>query len=83
MIAYDELFGRDKPQFGHITDLPIRSGTITIDINNCTRCGQNHANVRMKQFVKPIASGEMSFTHWAWCPVSKGPILVQITHKQS
>jgi DNA-directed RNA polymerase subunit RPC12/RpoP len=53
---------------------PVRK-TVTADIENCARCGHDHAGIVFLAFVKPIDE----WTHWAACPNCGDPILFKIT----
>lgn len=43
------------------------------EIVDCSRCGYTHRNILAKKFVRPPDG----FTHWARCPCTGDPILIQ------
>jgi len=47
------------------------------DLYRCSRCGENHKNVQLKEFKKPPGKN----THWARCPTTGDPILVVINYE--
>lgn len=50
---------------------------ITINIKGCSSCGNDHANVRCKEFKGGIAIvNGLPYTHHCVCPVDLDPILV-------
>jgi len=46
--------------------------SITVDIGNCARCAENHAQLTFKKLGEPIES----WTHWAPCPNTQEPVLL-------
>ena len=53
--------------------------SITADIVNCARCGQDHYDLEFKQFrITPVEINDLVFSHWALCPLAKDPILYRI-----
>jgi len=50
-----------------------------IDIKSCSRCGQDHNNLLMHEFKRPvvIASNEI-FTHYTVCPTLVEPIIIKV-----
>lgn len=49
-------------------------------IDNCARCGDDHADVVFKKLRRPIedADGNTLYTHWAPCPYTCEPILMRV-----
>jgi hypothetical protein len=45
---------------------------IVTSVNNCARCGGNHALVKFTRFVRPPADA----THWGQCQKTGDPILM-------
>lgn len=44
-------------------------------IRFCARCGKNHDYLKFKPFTRN--RNNLPFSHWALCPISKEPILLQ------
>lgn len=55
---------------------PKEAGTVTIDVDNCARCEEDHKGLKFKEFVRPLQTS--ASTHWCMCPTSKEPILMKI-----
>lgn len=51
--------------------------TITVKVKQCSRCGQDHADLTFDRLDIPCDK----YTHWADCPVTRQPILLRILHK--
>lgn len=45
----------------------------TIDVDGCARCGGEH-RVEFREFARPAGQ----YTHWASCPETGDPILLEI-----
>lgn len=45
-----------------------------VNIRPCTRCGEAHKGLLSKRFNIPVLG---KWTHWATCPTSGDPILLQ------
>jgi len=43
-----------------------------VDVKRCARCGQNHNALVFHRLTNPSA-----YTHWAMCPITNEPILLQ------
>ncbi len=42
-------------------------------VENCARCGKNHRNLEFNRFTRVCKD----FTHWAMCPVTRQPVMLQ------
>ena len=55
---------------------------IVTDVKHCARCGENHQAVAFEVLKNPIrienAAMLRVFMHWAACPITKEPILLEI-----
>lgn len=47
-------------------------------IINCARCGETHAKIQLKKFQSPPGGVLKGLTHWALCPKTKEPILIEV-----
>ena len=45
-----------------------------VTVGHCARCGKTHHNIMFKKFKVPA----LAWTHWASCPKTKEPILMQL-----
>jgi hypothetical protein len=52
--------------------------SILVIVKSCARCGEDHTYLEFKLFTEPMVIAEITFTHWAVCPVTKEPILMRI-----
>lgn len=59
-------------------------------IKNCARCGQNHENIEIEEFERPVyqygnsllidsLAHTLLYNYWGVCPENKQPILVKVT----
>ena len=56
--------------------LDIRQ-TLYVPVFNCARCGQDHAEIKYKQFKRPFVDSDGTiYQWWAICPVNNDPILM-------
>jgi hypothetical protein len=51
---------------------------ITINIKNCSRCGENHNDLVFKALTIPFEAKDGGWTYWAKCPINGEPILMKI-----
>ena len=49
-----------------------------ISIQKCSRCGGDHRKIRLWEFQRPPSHEGHQWGHWAKCPTTKDPILVQV-----
>lgn len=58
-----------------------------VNIIHCARCGENHDGLDFLPFTEPVEYDpvskvilhcEIQFTHWALCPTTGEPILMQV-----
>lgn len=45
-------------------------------VENCARCGRNHP-LEPRELERPAIFGEIEITHWAPCPFTGDPVLIQ------
>lgn len=56
--------------------VPDGTGGVTTTICNCARCHDIHKDLTFEPLKgEPVGNG---YTHWALCPVTKQPIVLQI-----
>jgi len=51
----------------------------TVDVTECSRCGEDHPGLAIERLHRPHAPPEASpvvWTHWASCPTNAQPILI-------
>lgn len=59
-----------------VSDMPE---IVTVDIINCSRCGEDHSDLTFKKLTCPIIVSEGErWTHWASCPSTREPIIMKI-----
>lgn len=51
-------------------------------IINCARCKGAHEKLEFKKFRNPIEVETHVFTHWALCPTTEEPIVLEVTLKE-
>lgn len=49
-----------------------------INIKACARCGGDHAELEFAPFTLPLIIGPFARTHWALCPKTGEPIIVNV-----
>lgn len=50
-------------------------------LGNCARCGGHHDDLVLNEFSEPVYGGRMFHSHWATCPKTEEPILVNVTYQ--
>ena len=50
-------------------------GRVTVQIDRCPRCGDEHRNLQMVELDSYIIPGGLMYNYWKLCPVTKQPIL--------
>ena len=50
--------------------------TITTNVGECARCGEDHNDIKFKELIRPIKDNDGRWTHWALCPTNKEPIIM-------
>ena len=45
---------------------------LSLPVNNCARCNQNHSNIEFIPFTIP----PLEYTYWGMCPAVNEPILL-------
>lgn len=63
----------------YLADKPVES-KLKVGVRNCARCGDDHSGLVFKAFtIRPITHGDgVTFTHWALCPNTGEPIIMEI-----
>lgn len=52
---------------------------VRLDQVGCARCGADaHYGITYLRLTRPVVLGAETFTHWAWCPSTGEPILLQV-----
>lgn len=52
----------------------MRSTPRVKDVHRCARCGAEHLLT-----FQPLSNPPEAFTHWATCPTTREPVLLQVT----
>lgn len=54
--------------------------SITTNITNCARCGDDHDKLKFTEFSKnPIIDSDGTiWDFWALCPITKEPVLLKV-----
>lgn len=49
--------------------------TIELELHGCARCAQSHGPLTFTELRRPSVTGQVSWTHWALCPVTGEPVM--------
>ena len=50
-------------------------GRVTLQVDLCPRCGDEHRDFELVELDKYIFAGEYFYNYWKHCPTTKEPIL--------
>jgi hypothetical protein len=56
--------------------------TLRVDVVKCSRCGQDHRQLTVKELNRLMIVGAVCFNFWGACPVTREPILVRVAPDQ-
>ena len=60
-------------------DITSTDRQMTMDVNGCPRCGNNHKDVVFLKLTRPIEDSDgTQWTYFALCPSKTEPILLKI-----
>jgi hypothetical protein len=55
----------------------------TQKIENCARCGEDHRDVKFKQFIGNYVSCNVrDYQYWGWCPTNLEPLLLSVADEE-
>jgi len=56
---------------------------VTVDVERCARCGNDHKALGFHRRPKPIQIGNLLFSFWALCPATNEVINLRISETEA